>query len=323
MAEDDDSFAAVERRRSAMWKASAGCLPDAARRAAPYVGKDGHPGERDLPFCLPAEFASLNLLPEVRDDAMALFETLGIPWHAGIDGGPSNHLLSSQVQCVNALGQMVEQPARIVAAFGELLEIAEVLEIEPDRCLTFEYIGASDYFDEGAGAPRTRGSHCTSVDAAFRYRGHDGGVHLALIEWKYTESYRRMRQPDPERDSTRRNRYLADLQSQDGPLRAEVWPFELFLDEPFYQLMRQQLMAHRLEQDPDVDVDTVQVVHVLSPRNLDYQRSLVREGHRTLGQTVSDVWALLLRRPSTFVHLDPVTFLRPEITSDEYCARYG
>lgn len=121
---------------------------------------------------------------------MALFTELGIPWHAGIDGGPSSHLLSSQVQCVNALGQMVRDPERLVRAFGELLGIGEALQIEPDRYLTFEYIGPSDYFGEAPGGHRTRGAQCTSVDAAFKHRGWDGVVELVLLEWKYTESYR-------------------------------------------------------------------------------------------------------------------------------------
>jgi len=52
-------------------------------------------------------------------------------WHAGVGSGPSNHLLSSQVQCTNALGQMVTDPERIARAFG--LGVGEVLQIEPGR----------------------------------------------------------------------------------------------------------------------------------------------------------------------------------------------
>lgn len=59
--------------------------------------------------------------------ALALFEELQIPWHAGTPAGPSNHLVSSQVQCVNALTAMVLDPTRSEAAFGA----GEVLEIEP------------------------------------------------------------------------------------------------------------------------------------------------------------------------------------------------
>jgi len=54
-------------------------------------------------------------------------------WHAGVGSGPSNHLLSSQVQCTNALGQMVTDPERIARAFGPTLGVGEVLQIEPGR----------------------------------------------------------------------------------------------------------------------------------------------------------------------------------------------
>jgi hypothetical protein len=65
-----------------------------------------------------------------------------------------------------------------------------VLEIEPGRFLTFEYIGPKDYLHEAKNGVRIRGAHCTSVDAAFLHRGTDGVVELVLVEWKYTESYR-------------------------------------------------------------------------------------------------------------------------------------
>jgi hypothetical protein len=157
-----------ERERASRWKATTNCLPDAAREAASYVGPAGN-AEKTYPFCLPAEYAAHNLLPDVRDDALALFAEHGIPWHAGVaDGRPSNHLLSSQVQCANALTPMVRDPNRIVRAFGEVVDIAEVLEIEVGRFLTFEYIGPRDLLGETVlGRRRTRGTNCTSVDAAF------------------------------------------------------------------------------------------------------------------------------------------------------------
>ena len=127
-------------------------------------------------FCLPAAYASHNLLPGVRQPALELFRELGIPWHAGVGDGPGNHLLSSQVQCVNALMAMVTDPHRITSAFGGVLDIGEVLEIEPGRFLTFEYNGPTDFFNESPGRPRVRGAKCTSVDAAFRYRTTAGRV---------------------------------------------------------------------------------------------------------------------------------------------------
>lgn len=82
-------------------------------------------------------------------------------------------------------------------------------------------------------------------------------------------------------------------------------PIELLLDEPFYQLMRQQLLAHRLEKDHAHGAEVVRVLHVLAPENSGYQDSLVRAEHRALGGSVDEVWAKLLRATDRFVHVDP------------------
>jgi hypothetical protein len=314
------SYSEQEKTRAIAWKKSTTTLPSEAREPASYVNKDGLARGTAYDFCLPRQYADLSLLPEVRSEALELFAELGIPWHAGIDGGPSNHLLSSQVQCVNALAQMVTDPGRIIRALGEVLGIDEVLVIEPGRYLTFEYIGPTDFFGEVPKGQRIRGAHCTSVDAAFLHRAADGLRELVLVEWKYTESYR-VRKPDPARDATRLGRYGAAVTDPDGPVRANVLAFEHLLDEPIYQLVRQQLLAHELERAGVAD--RVRVLHVLSPDNAEYQQSLARPEHRALGETVSEVWRRLLRRPDRFTSVDPALFLDPAITSREYVLRHA
>lgn len=309
-----------ERTRAVAWKTTTSAIPDEARAPAPYVGKDGQASGPPLPFCLPTEHAHLSLLPEVRHGALALFDELQIPWHAGTPRGPSNHLLSSQVQCVNALGQMVGDPERVQRAFNPVLDTAEVLEVEPGRFLTFEYIGPHDYFGENARGLRRRGAHATSVDAAFLHRTSAGTTELVLVEWKYTESYR-PRGPQPRQDAERRRRYGAAWLDPDGPF-ADPVDLDVVLQEPLYQLVRQQLLAHTLEQDHVLGADVVRVVHVLPPHNEAYQESL-HGAQRELGATVSEAWQSLLRRPDRFTPLDPVLFADPQIKSAEYTARYG
>ena len=312
------SFSTAERVRATAWKAITPTLADADRRPAPYRGR----GKHLYPFCLPPDSSLLNLLPDVREGARALFRDLGIPWHAGVNGGPTNHLLSSQVQCVNALWRMVADPQRLRAAFGGDLDIDEVLEIEEGRPLTFEYIGPTDYFGEAKKGVRIRGSQCTSVDAAFLFRTSRGTTELALVEWKYTEHYRR-RTVDPKKDEIRRQRYQAALQRSDSPIDWRLMPFERFLDEPFYQLMRQQLLAAELERDRVLGADAVRVVHVHPAANLAYQESMHHPEQRGLGTTVAEVWQRLLTRPDRYTELDNDVFLDPAITSSEYVARYG
>lgn len=316
------TFTDTERARAAAWKASSPTLPELARLPARYVDKDGLERGPEYDFCLPAEYASLSLLPEVREPALALFAELDIPWHAGVGRGPSNHLLSSQAQCVNALGQMVAAPDRIVQAFGPSLGTESVHQVEPGRWLTFEYIGSDDVLNEAVGGVRRRGTHCTSVDAAFLHTTRDGLRELILIEWKYTESYAR-RLPDPKRDQTRLGRYGSLLAAPDGPVNVSLLSFDGLLQEPLYQLMRQQLLAHELEKRHIHNADRVRVVHVLPAENDAYQSSLYGDAALGLGTTVSEVWARVLRHPDRFVHLDSALFLNPLITSDEYVHRYG
>jgi hypothetical protein len=245
---------------------------------------------------------------------------LGVPWHAGLDGGPGNHLLSSQVQCVNALAQMVHEPERLRRAFADVLGTDEVLEVEPGRSLTFEYIGPHDYFGEAPGGQRVRGAHCTSVDAAFLHRTQDGVRELVLLEWKYTESYR-PRRPEPAKDAVRWQRYGDAWSDPAGPV-THALPFADVLDEPLYQLVRQQLLAHALEQDHVLGADRVRTLHVLPRANGAYQASLL-PAHRALGDTVTAVWQRLLRTQDRFVALDSSLFLDPAVTSPEYVLRYG
>ena len=281
MAVTGRTFAQTERQRAVAWKLSSPTVPVEARVPAPYIRQDGTPSAVDYPFCLPADYATVSLLPEVRETALALFAELAIPWHAGVGDGPSNHLLSSQVQCVNALGQMVTDPDRVVRLFHQVVDTAEVLEIEPGRYLTFEYIGDVDYFDEAPGAQRVRGVRCTSVDAAFVHRTTSGVVELVLVEWKYTESYR-PRSIDLVKDRVRWDRYGVALAAANGPVRADLLEFSDLLDEPLYQLMRQQLLAHELERDRAHGAYRVRVVHVLAPANIAYNQSLRRAAQQAL-----------------------------------------
>ena len=82
------TYSQQEKTRAIAWKTSTDALPAAAKVAAPYVNKDGKAAGPAYDFCLPAELADHNLLPDVREQALALFAELGIPWHASVAGRP-------------------------------------------------------------------------------------------------------------------------------------------------------------------------------------------------------------------------------------------
>lgn len=319
-------YARESNAKAVQWKRDSSALPEEAKARGTVRGWGG---TYDVDYALPAAYASHNLLPEVRESVLDLFDTHKIAWHQSIDGGPSNHLRSSQVQCVNALGRMMADAERIKRAFGGVLDIASVRdfgEIDPaekGRFLTFEFVGLHDYFGEGKAGVLTRGSQSTSVDAAFGYVDKEGRDALALVEWKFTETY-----PNPDaaaarKEGTRLKRYTEALQRPDGPVAIAGISLADLFHEPIYQLVRQQLLAREMERDERVNAARVSVVHVLSPDNTSYQSSYVAEGLRARGATVDEVWQSLLRTPDAFAKLDPAVFLDPAVTSEEYVRRYG
>lgn len=317
------NYARESNVRGQRWKQVSGVLPAGARGPGEVRARGGALVEVD--YALPRPYAAHNLLPEVREPALALFEEHQIAWHQSVNGGPTNHLRSSQVQCVNALGQMITDPERIKRAFGGALDIASIRdfgEIDPEergRLLTFEFVGRGDYFSEGI----TRGSQSTSVDAAFAYVDSHGRDALALVEWKFTETYPSADRNAEAKASTRLSRYEQALRHAESPIDVDGIELTDLFHEPIYQLVRQQLLASELERDGGVKAERVTIVHVLSPDNTAYQSSYVAPAIRGRGVPASEVWSSLLRVPDRFVPLDPVVFLDPAITSDEYVLRYG
>ncbi len=282
-------YAALANQRLIDWKATSPTLPDEARKPGVIRTRAGRDVAVD--YCLPTGYTNYNLLPEVREQALEVFEQLGITWHQGVAGGPTAHLRSSQVQCVNALGQMMKNPDRILKAFGKTLDIEDIRDFgtidlsEKGRYLTFEFIGATDHFNEARGGKRNRGAQSTSIDAAFAYSTTAGVDALALLEWKFTEQYPSADKNANARKAERLRRYAEALTAPDSPIDTSNIELADLFHEPIYQLVRQQILAHALEKDPAVSADFVRVVHVLSPENTAYTRSYLAPGLKVFGTT--------------------------------------
>lgn len=328
---DDTTFKKAARDAALDWKASTAQLPETARRPGAYRQY------RSLPFCLPREHSALNLLPDARNIALERFAAAGIPWHDGVDGRPSNHLLSSQVQCANALAPFVADPAALAAIFGTALGIRRVLPFdgygghghlsEFDRTdhVVFEWQGLENHLSEWKGVP-VRGSQATSADAAIRYEATDGAIEMALIEWKYTESY-----PDGAlstsrtSNATRRARYLPIIDAPDGPLRSDFVGLDDLLAEPVYQLMRLVLLAHCIERSREQGVDRVRVLYVAPSANTALWQSPCTDGYKAKvgGGSYRDTWPTVLRRPDRMVFMDSGSLLgEGSPLSEEFARRY-
>ncbi len=328
------TFVQEARRSAATWKKRTPALPDAARESASYRGGDG-PG---LPFCLPVELAKYNLLPEARDHGLQRFAELEIPWHHGRGGMPSNHLLSSQVQCVNALAPFATNRDGVRQLFGDVLDIVEPLEfggdaIDATDLIVFEWIGETDYLDETPAGRRTRGANTTSADAAIRYRTSRGTIEVALIEWKYTERYGGHELSDKRTSmDVRHGRYRPKFDDPDGPVRNDLLPFEDFFVEPFYQLFRLQLLASQMERAGEHGAERVRVVYVAPQRNAALWESLNRTSHVELAACLASaddplpvlaVWQAHLRQPERFIYMDSAALIEGDApTSAEFRDRY-
>ncbi|MBM3675200.1 MAG: hypothetical protein FJW88_09665 [Actinobacteria bacterium] len=324
------AFADVANAALVAWKARTPTLHGLVCPASPYAGRPNGPC---YDVCLPIHLAHYNLLPDARDVALGRFRELGIRWHDGTKEGPSNHLRDSQVQCVNVLAPLVNDPDALRVIFGSVLPIAEVLPFAdpgaPDDHLVFEWIGLHDYLGEGGGKQRTRGANTTSADAALRYRAPDGTVEIALVEWKYTERYPAPHpDPTPSATATRRGRY-APL--WDRVVRTDVLGLTDLFVEPFYQLLRQQMLAHEMELAGELDADRVRLVYAAPGANValwssfatPVLRDVVLPGRHAPFTHVLDLWRALLLEPDRFVWLDTARIVADDApTSTELKDRY-
>jgi len=246
-----------------------------AAKAPGVVILDNGTSVGPLSFCLPREEAGENLFRGIRARVLAYFAEREIAWHMETPQGPSNHMLDSQVCCLNFLAPFMNRPDTLQKilqpVFGEVTEVKPVCSSEP--YVAFEWIGLADHLGEWfPGADPIRGRGVTSADAAVRFIDRDGRDHLVLVEWKYTESYPESEDPgamdklhEPRRGEVRRQRYEDLLRTPGGPIHLFRVDYEDLFFEPLYQLMRQQLLASAIEESAEDDVDVCSVLHV-SPR---------------------------------------------------------
>jgi hypothetical protein len=261
----------------------------------------GHAGHEGSAYRLPPDQRLLNLNPVIRDAAERYFADNAIAWHQH-----AAHGLSSQAACLNFLMPLATLPdvlARLVqsAVGGELPEMLPV-ETGPGGepwFVGFEWIGRADYLNEWprGGQPR-RGANVTSADAILRYR-QAGRVETLLVEWKYTESYGAP--PEQKREAERLRRYQKIIFAPFGPLRSDAGlkPADLFWD-PFYQLMRQQILAARMQGAKEDGTERVRVLHVAPAGNWRLRR-VTSPALRVLGDDAFAVFRGLLADPESFV----------------------
>lgn len=121
-----------------------------------------------------------------------------------------------------------------------------------------------------------------------------------LIEWKYTESYSSTSLVTSARGTDRTRTYAPLFARENCPLSKELLPdFDVLFYEPFYQLMRQQFLAHEMEKAYEKGADRVSCLHIAPVRNTEFTR-VTSPKVRSLGRSVSDVWQKLVRSQDRF-----------------------
>jgi len=266
------------------------------------------------PFCIADDYSYENLYQRIRDSAISYFLIRGIPWHDGLKRRclPSNHLCCSQSCCVNFLFPLIERPDLIKAIFSHYYpEMADPLPITGDKPMTdstypyvaFEWIGTRDYLGEARrkGMHRTRGANFTSADFTFRFRENNERIHLVLGEWKYTEEYARSYKGSGRAGEVRRGNYTYFFKNPIGAFSANNDKDDLYdslFYEPFYQLMRLQLLAQVMEtsKDKEMDADIVSVLHVCPEANREFRNRVTSPylAKRYQGKGTLEIWNTLV-----------------------------
>ena len=246
------------------------------------------------------------MFPEIRQAALAYFASHGIKWHDGQNGKPSNHLCDSQVCCVNFLFAFSDKPDALASVLRPVFpDIRTMLPVENGQYVAFEWIGEENYLGEkiSRNGKRTRGANFTSADAIVMFERIDGKRQIVLIEWKYTESYGGASLKIAKSGTDRTSIYRPLFRRDDCPINKELLPtFEALFYEPFYQLMRQQFLAHEMERAQELGADIVCVLHIAPDHNADFRR-VTSPDLAPLGDTVTDVWKKLVQRRDRFISI--------------------
>lgn len=255
---------------------------------------------------IPYEVANETLQADVRQTALEYFQQHDLRWWtsrwdrrcAGTEPRPTGHLNSSQVACVNHL-----EPARIDGAVSAMVFKNLGLDLVPealeDGYVEYEWIGGENYLGEGG--PRVRGANVTSLDALMLGTRGPRRV-LIVIEWKYLETYGVESVAVSHKGIDRIETYRPLLQRSDSPITVQDlgWLFH----EPYYQLMRQTLLAWQMVEHHDFGANDWIHLQVV-PMGNEKLRGRGGAPEQLLGSGLAEVWRSVLHEPARYRLVTP------------------
>ena len=298
------TFGTVARQRQADFRNNSETI--SAKGCSPTDDKGQRHGH-----LLALEQEADNLYPTLRGEegALRFFRDRNIKWWRnarsgdarGVEG-PTRNMASSQIACVNFLLPLTEIESALAAVLRAIDgDVKSVVAIEYEgntSPVEFEWIGVGGPLEKYA-AP-TRGANTTSVDA-FMVAETDAGRRAYLLEWKYVEEYPTQNNylGNGSRGDTRRDRYSSLYSAESSSFNGAA-PMDELLYEPFYQLMRQRLLADRMIEGRELGATEAKVIAVVPQGNIAYRERITSP---PLAQrfpnlkTVSDVFRATLKQP--------------------------
>ncbi len=259
-----------------------------------------------------------NLWLKIRKDAIAYFKSNNIVWWPG-SPEPSGHILSSQVSCVNHLFFLRnEREVALKILKGLNPDFVEVCKDFEDGYIGFEVVSKGSYLGEvPVRQKQTRGANCTSVDAMMSGILKNGKKIQILIEWKYTEYYNKTCMADGNPGIIRRTRYNPLIADPDSPIQCNVDLDNLYY-EPFYQIMRQTLLAWQMVKNKKTELNADDYLHcdIIPENNLNLRFQV--QAPDLLQTGIEDAWKDQLKEPGKYNVITPQRFLKPILFDSKF-----
>jgi len=266
--------------------------------------------KKSYPFVLKEPL--LNLWEGIREDAIAYFKENDIPWWEETDDGPTGHLVSSQIACVNhlyLLRQRQDLATKVLQEIDSEIISAERLD---DGFVEFEVIGQKNYLDE---LQHTRGANSTSIDAMMLGRKAKKNI-LVSIEWKYTENY----SGEPLYKEARWKIYNPLMDDPNSPIDSEIAKgdnpdkyYESLYYEPFYQLMRQTLLSWKMADANEYGANDYIHLHIVPDENTEMLEGITSKDLQIFDTDMESAWKRVLKKPYKYKYkrISPKEFLEP------------
>jgi hypothetical protein len=262
----------------------------------------------------------LNLWKGIRSDVISYFKENNIVWWKGKDKLPSGHILSSQIACLNHLFYIRNRhdlATSILQKINPDIISDETFNVEDDKSyIEFEFVGKDcDKIERG----EKRGANCTSLDAAMIGKKKNGTKILVAIEWKYTESYKGNSLSSGESGKKRLGNYHKLLNLTDWPIIFKK--IEDLYYEPYYQLMRQTLLAKKIVENKSCGVSDWIHLHIIPCANIDLLNS--KTSPNLTGENLGEIWKSCLKDRSKYKIISPEVLLSPVINDSGFAKIYN